>query len=93
MPALRGSINPDGPFASFANGLRALKKASRLTYRAMEHKTHYSRSVLFDADRGLRFPTLEVTLAYVQVCGGVATEWKERWETVRDRLEGGADGR
>lgn len=93
MPALMRPINPEWPFALFASGLRALKKASRLTYRQMAIKTHYSRSVLCAAAGGRDLPTLEVTLAFVQVCGGDAAEWQERWETARDQRKGGAHGR
>ncbi len=95
MPALMRPINPEWPFATFANGLRALKKASRLTYRMMAIKTHYSRSVLCAAAGGRELPTLEVTLAYVQVCGGAVTEWQELWDAAdlaRRQREGGARG-
>lgn len=93
MPALMRPINPEWPFARFANGLRALKKASRLTYRQMAIKTHYGKSVLQAAAGGRELPTLEVTLAYVQVCGGTETEAKALWEAARDQLEGGAHDR
>lgn len=86
MPAPMGSINPDWPLASFASGLQALKRESRLTYRQMAGLAHFSRASLSAAARGRELPTLQVTMAYVRVCNGPVSEWRRRWEAARDRL-------
>ena len=92
MPAPMGPINPDWPLAFFASGLRALKKESRLTYRQMAEKTHFCKEVLSAAARGRELPTLEVTLAYVRVCGGLEHEWRIHWAAARDRLHSSRQG-
>lgn len=84
MPAPWGRINPDWPLATFANGLRALKHESKLNYREMAEKAHYCREVLSAAARGQELPTLQVTLAYVRVCGGSEEEWCVQWATARN---------
>jgi hypothetical protein len=92
VPAPMGSINPDWPLADFASGLRALKKTSRLTYRQMAEKTNYSRTVLSAAAGGRELPTLQVTLAYIGVCGGSAAEWECLWAAARIRFHGHKGG-
>ena len=73
-----------------------MRAKSRLTHRKMAIATNYGKSVLAEADRGLRLPTLEVTLAYVRVCGGDVVEWESRWYAAREltsrRQKGGARG-
>jgi hypothetical protein len=86
-------IDPNGPLAEFAGGLRALKLASKLTYKQMSCMVAYCVSVLSNAAAGgTRLPTLAVTLAYVRACGGCEDEWPERWERARRNLGGDADG-
>ncbi|MCT7356682.1 helix-turn-helix transcriptional regulator, partial [Streptomyces sp. 15-116A] len=75
------SPDPDaGPVQRFAARLRALREAAgRPTYRAMAQKVPFSVTALSQAAAGRQLPTLAVTLAYVEVCGGDAGEWERRW--------------
>ncbi|OLF09673.1 hypothetical protein BLA60_17925 [Actinophytocola xinjiangensis] len=75
-----------GPVARFADGLRRLRQeAGGITYRVMARKAHYSAATLAQAASGARLPSLEVLLAYVDVCGGDCEEWERRWrQTVRE---------
>jgi hypothetical protein len=69
-----------GPLSRFAAGLRDLRQgAGGMTYRAMAKEANYSATVLSEAAAGRRLPTLDVTLAYVRVCGGDTDEWTDRW--------------
>ena len=71
----------DGPVAAFAADLRALRQqAGQMTYRAMAKRTGYATSTLSIAASGASLPSLEVTLAYVQACGGDPQAWQTRWE-------------
>ncbi|WP_020519368.1 hypothetical protein [Catelliglobosispora koreensis] len=79
------AVNPERPFADFANGLRALKTACGLTFKQMSIPAVYSIAALASAAGGLVLPSLEVTLAFVRVCGGSAHEWRERWDTEHQR--------
>lgn len=83
-------IDPGSPFADFASGLRHLKRTSSLTYRQMSRRARYCASVLSEAASGRRLPTLDVTLAYVRVCGGSESEWSARWDLFNGR--GGLSG-
>lgn len=77
-----------GPIAEFAMRLRALRKeAGNPSYRKLAAKTHYSASTLSVAASGTRLPTLEVTLAYVQACGGDPSEWQEYWRSINLEVE------
>lgn len=76
-----------GPREAFAAALRCLRaQAGRPTYREMAALTRYSAPALSRAAAGDRFPTLEATLAFVQACGGVETEWQERWRQAHAEL-------
>ncbi|WP_283136368.1 hypothetical protein [Rhizohabitans arisaemae] len=77
-----GSIDPDaGPAERFAWELRLLREeAGAPGYRALARRAHYSASTLAEAARGRRLPTLEVTLAYAEACGGDRQEWTARWQ-------------
>jgi transcriptional regulator with XRE-family HTH domain len=83
---------PDGPLKEFAEGLRALRRNERLTYRQLSQRARYSYSVLSTAASGNTLPTLEVTLAYVGACNGDAEEWEERWNTVAAILRAADEG-
>lgn len=80
-------IDPQQPLAEFASGLLALKIGRNLTYKQMAEKGYCSASRLSEAARGVRLPTLEVTLAYVRACvpdkpdeqERAKREWTERW--------------
>ncbi|GGU32925.1 nSTAND1 domain-containing NTPase [Lentzea flava] len=72
---------------SFAADLRRLReKAGRPTYRELSRQAHYSVTVLSDAASGRKLPTLAVTLAYVEACGGDAEEWRQRWHELSEQL-------
>ncbi|MET8747822.1 helix-turn-helix domain-containing protein [Streptomyces sp. NPDC004728] len=76
----------EGPVALFAYELRKVRKESGLTYRAMAAKAHYSTATLAHAAAGERLPSLPVTLAYVQACGGDAEAWTERWNAAQHEM-------
>ncbi|MFA3876270.1 WD40 repeat domain-containing protein [Streptomyces sp. MMCC 100] len=69
-----------GPVQRFAAELRALRESvGRPTYRTMADKVPFSVTALSQAAAGRQLPTLAVTLAYVEVCGGDPGEWERRW--------------
>ena len=86
-------IDSSWPLASFASGLRALRKGRAITYREMAYLSNYGVTALSVAANGRALPTLQVTLAYVVACGGCEDEWRSRWYRVRDLLNGGDSGR
>ncbi|MEV5504466.1 hypothetical protein AB0M50_54585 [Nonomuraea fuscirosea] len=85
----------DGPVARFADELRKLRQeAGTPTYRVMAARAHYSTATLAQAAAGERLPSLPVTLAYVQACGGDLEPWRRRWEEISGEvLEIAAAGR
>ncbi|MEU8652766.1 helix-turn-helix transcriptional regulator [Streptomyces sp. NPDC048737] len=84
MPRPETPIDPSaGPVERFAYDLRQLRKAAgNPSYREMSAAVHFSGTTLSEAARGKRHPSLAVTLAYVQACGGDPEEWRERWLAV-----------
>lgn len=83
-------VDPRAPFADFANGLRALRAASKKTYQEISDEVFYRVSTLCMASSGRILPSLEVTLAYVRSCGGSVSEWTRRWEEARQRRSRGS---
>ncbi|MCX4781891.1 DNA-binding protein [Streptomyces sp. NBC_01264] len=91
-----------GPTARFAAELRALRRAAgSVPYRELSARAGYSVTALSQAAAGNRLPSLPVTLAYAEACGGARTEWERRWreaeaeteaETEAASLARGADG-
>jgi transcriptional regulator with XRE-family HTH domain len=75
-----------GPLPSFAHDLRYLREKTGLTYRQLADRAGYGRTTLADAASGRKLPALDVTLAYVQVCGGDVVEWTRRWHEVKAEL-------
>ncbi|MGP4001051.1 helix-turn-helix domain-containing protein [Streptomyces sp. 8N706] len=75
-------IDPtQGPLQSFAYELRALRRSvGNPSYRKLASRANYSGTTLSEAARGLSFPSLEVTLAYVSACGGDTARWKRYWK-------------
>ncbi|MEU8153449.1 helix-turn-helix transcriptional regulator [Micromonospora sp. NPDC048986] len=72
-----------GPVQRLAWQLRRLREhAGNPSYRLLARRAHYSASTLADAAKGGRLPSLEVTLGYVQACGGDPAEWRARWKTM-----------
>ncbi|MER6363192.1 helix-turn-helix transcriptional regulator [Kitasatospora sp. NPDC001527] len=74
-------LDPDaGPVEAFAHALRALRReAGSPSYRWIAARAHYSHTVVSDAARGERLPTLAVTLAFVEACGADRGAWEARW--------------
>lgn len=71
----------EGPAAAFAVELRKVRaEAGGLSYRVMAARTNFSAATLAQAAAGKKLPTLPVTLAYVEACGGNAPEWQARWQ-------------
>ncbi|MFH8404027.1 hypothetical protein ACH4FX_04505 [Streptomyces sp. NPDC018019] len=79
-------LDPDaGPVERFAHDLRELRrKAGPLTYRDMARRVAYSVATLSRAASGEQLPSLAVTRAYVEACGGDAGEWTERWHRLAE---------
>lgn len=81
MPRSEGFLDPGaGPLATFAWDLRALReKAGAVPYRVLAKRAGFCASTLSVAASGARLPSLDVTLAYVQACGGDPEAWRTRW--------------
>lgn len=76
-----------GVVHEFAAVLRRLRvEAGRPVYRQMARQAHYSSTTLSEAAGGRQLPSLAVTLAYVEVCGGEPAEWEARWRAAKARL-------
>jgi hypothetical protein len=76
-----------GPLQEFAHNLRILReKAGNPTYRSLAQSAGFGATTLGEAAGGVRFPSLDVTLAYVGACGGDTAEWEERWQQVDSLL-------
>ncbi|MFF3853425.1 helix-turn-helix domain-containing protein [Micromonospora sp. NPDC002575] len=90
MPKKKASLGPapTGPIADFARELRELRdRAGTPTYEAMARDAHSNKSSLSKADKGVRLPSREVTLAYVRACGGPVEEWQARWKRVAQEVD------
>lgn len=81
-------LDPDaGPLQKFAWDLRQLRsKAGNPGYREMATKAFRSSTALSEAASGRFFPSREVVLAYVKVCGGDEKEWIRRWDNLADQI-------
>ncbi len=79
-------LDPDaGPVERFAVDLRELRrKAGPLTYRDMARRVPYSVATLSRAASGEQLPSLAVTRAYVEACGGDVEEWTARWHRLAE---------
>ncbi|WP_236573259.1 nSTAND1 domain-containing NTPase [Streptomyces sp. GS7] len=76
-----------GPVQRLAYELRKLRQeAGGITYRAMAEHVPYSVPTLSQAAAGEKLPSLAVTLAYVEACGGDTAEWETRWRQVGEDL-------
>ncbi|MEU8421525.1 hypothetical protein AB0C15_11675 [Micromonospora sp. NPDC048835] len=74
-----------GPAQRLAWQLRQVREhAGNPSYRLLARRAHYSASTLADAAKGDRLPSLEVTLAYAQACGGDLAEWRARWSAAAE---------
>lgn len=81
MPRPERPLGPDtDPIALFAAELRELRRrAGNPGYRELAARSGYSAATLSIAAAGRRLPTLPVTTAFVQACGGGAEAWERRW--------------
>ncbi|WP_051810086.1 hypothetical protein [Actinoplanes subtropicus] len=88
-------LDPDaGPVQRFAWELRLLREdAGRPGYRELAGRVHFSMSTLSEAAAGRSLPSLAVTRAYVQGCGGDVEQWVRRWHAVRRELSAEPDQR
>lgn len=94
MPRPERPLDLDtGPLTRFAADLRKLREAAgRPAYRALAKRAHYSSTTLSDAAGGHRFPSLGVTLAYVEACQGDRRAWEARWHAVAAEIAASAHG-
>ncbi|MGW2054283.1 nSTAND1 domain-containing NTPase [Streptomyces sp. NPDC001840] len=80
-------LDPEaGPLQRFASELRRLRAAAGLSYRELSKRAHFSVTALSEAAGGERLPTLAVTLAYAEACGGERADWEERWRKLSAEL-------
>ncbi|MFI9383349.1 hypothetical protein [Kutzneria sp. NPDC052558] len=80
MPRRERPLDTDDGPARFAAGLRELRaRAGNPPYRELGRRAHYAAGTLSDAAAGRKLPSLAVTLAYVQACGGDVADWERRW--------------
>ncbi|WP_039936193.1 helix-turn-helix domain-containing protein [Streptomyces himastatinicus] len=73
-----------GPVQRFALELRKLRQEADVTYRVLARRTPYTVSTLSRAASGEQLPSLQVTLAYVEGCGGDPEEWERRWRQLAE---------
>ncbi|MEV7045065.1 helix-turn-helix domain-containing protein [Amycolatopsis sp. NPDC051061] len=83
MPRSERPLEGDDALSRFAAELRQLReKAGKPPYRELARQAHYSSTTLADAAGGRRLPSLAVTLAFVEACGGDPAEWEQHWRDV-----------
>jgi WD40 repeat protein len=83
VPRSERPLDGDDALSRFAAELRQLReKAGTPPYRELARRAHYSSTTLADAAGGRRLPSLAVTVAFVEACGGDAVEWEQRWRDV-----------
>jgi tetratricopeptide (TPR) repeat protein len=75
-------LDSSGPLHEFALQLRELRANADLTYRQMAGSRHYSVSTFARAANGRALPPLDVTLAYVEACGGDPDRWRRFWHSL-----------
>ncbi|MFJ8621944.1 hypothetical protein ACIRD3_03770 [Kitasatospora sp. NPDC093550] len=69
------------------------ERAGSPPYRQLALRAHCSAASLSVAAGGRRLPSLSVTLAYVQACGGDVREWRHRWQLLAADLAAEAAAR
>ena len=75
----------DGALSCFARELRQLRAAAGYpSYRDLSRRARFSASVLSAAASGSSLPSLQVTLAYADACGGDLGDWQRRWQATAD---------
>jgi hypothetical protein len=81
-------LERDGsPVREFAFWLRDLRNRSGLTYAQLGKSAHYATSTVQDATAGRRLPTLRVTTALVEACGGDLRQWRAYWAQIQRTLD------
>ncbi|MEU6745651.1 helix-turn-helix transcriptional regulator [Spirillospora sp. NPDC046719] len=93
MPRPESPLDPsEGPVPAFAQDLRHLRaNAGNPSYRALAAVSHCGRTTLAKAAAGRRFPSWEVTRAYVEACEGDVEAWRRKWQATDALLK--AEGR
>ncbi|GAA0915298.1 hypothetical protein GCM10009558_024420 [Virgisporangium aurantiacum] len=88
MPRPERRLDPaDGAVAAFATGLRQLRDhAGKPGYRQLAQRAHFSATALSEAAGGRKLPSLAVTMAFVEACGGDQADWKTRWQEATEAL-------
>jgi WD40 repeat protein/energy-coupling factor transporter ATP-binding protein EcfA2 len=77
----------EGPLSRFAEDLRQLRVwAGRPAYRELSRRAHYSAAALSEAASGRKLPSLALTRAYVEACGGDTETWTRRWHDLAVEL-------
>ncbi len=81
-------LDPENdPLHRFAAELRGLReKAGKPSYRQLSRRAHFSVTALSEAAGGVVVPSLAVTLAYAEACGGDRDEWESRWHALMSVL-------
>ncbi|MER5549530.1 helix-turn-helix transcriptional regulator [Streptomyces sp. NPDC002589] len=74
MPRSHAHGAPQRPFDRLADHLTALRRAARLTQRALAQTAHISRGAVQRAESGTAAPSTHVLDAYVRACGGGPAE-------------------
>jgi WD40 repeat protein len=89
MPRPERPVDPEGGVVQrFAVELRELRqRVGSPGYRELARRAHFAATTLAQAARGDRLPSLAVTLAYVQACGGDTTAWEQRWRATVAELD------
>lgn len=70
--------------ARFLHELRALRDTAGLDHAELAAKAHYPTDLMQAAEAGPALPDWPVISAYVRACGGMATEWEDRWRSLTD---------
>jgi hypothetical protein len=88
VPRPERPLELDGTaLVEFAVDLRRLRQeAGGPSYRELGRRGGYSATTLAEAAGGRRFPSLEVTLAYVRACDGDVELWERRWHSLAAEL-------
>ncbi|CAM5438025.1 helix-turn-helix domain-containing protein [Streptomyces abikoensis] len=79
-------VDRAAPYAAFALHLRKQRaEGGSPTYSSLARRTGYSVSALSQAAAGRKLPSLDLTLAFAEACGGDRAQWERRWETARSQ--------
>ena len=64
----------------FAEDLQRLRASAGIrSQRSLAARTFFSHTTISAAEQGKILPSLEVTMAIVEACGGDPKEWEQRW--------------